>query len=577
MKPSFGKGAPIDVAKLIESRLLIQANSGSGKSWAIRRLLEQTYGKVQHILIDVDGEFHTLREQLDYVLAGPKGDCPADIKSAALLARRLLELNVSAIVDIYELGAQRKLFVKRFLDGLVSAPRDLWHPVLVVVDEAHIFAPEAGQSESASAVIDLMTLGRKRGFCGVLATQRISKLHKDAAAECNNKLIGRSALDIDMKRAAAELGFTTREDTQSLRTLKAGEFYAFGPALSDEVKLIKVGDVETTHLRAGQRASLPAAPSEKVKKMLSKLADLPHEAEEEARSINEWRAKTKQLEAELRKAKSVVAVEKVVEKPAIDKAQLKRIESAIKQGEKVIESSSILADKAGDLFKKGIELLVASNLKMEAEMARLRDVLLGTGANKSPENRSAKTGVTSTAKVTPLVSGRQPTERTRQRRSEPSTNGANGVLPIGERAVLGAAIQFDGLQKKQLTVLTGYRRSTRDAYIARLRDRGYLVDDGSKITATPEGIAALPDAEPLPTGDALLEFWWRELPEGEAKVLTVLVENYPNAVDKAAIDEATGFKRSTRDAYLSRLEARELVENERSAARASASLFDLRS
>jgi DNA helicase HerA-like ATPase len=54
-------------------------------------------------------------------------------------------------------------------------------------------------------VIALMDSGRKRGFCGVLATQRISKLSKDATAECNNKLIGRS-VEADAKRAGEELG-----------------------------------------------------------------------------------------------------------------------------------------------------------------------------------------------------------------------------------------------------------------------------------------------------------------------------------------------------------------------------------
>lgn len=45
-------------------------------------------------------------------------------------------------------------------------------------------------AESAGAVIDLATRGRKRGQCAVIATQRLSKLHKDAAAEMKNKLIG---------------------------------------------------------------------------------------------------------------------------------------------------------------------------------------------------------------------------------------------------------------------------------------------------------------------------------------------------------------------------------------------------
>lgn len=71
--PSLGKGAPIDVARLVETRMLLQANSGAGKSWAIRRLLEQTHGHTQQIVIDPDDEFHSLREKYDFILAGRHG------------------------------------------------------------------------------------------------------------------------------------------------------------------------------------------------------------------------------------------------------------------------------------------------------------------------------------------------------------------------------------------------------------------------------------------------------------------------------------------------------------------------
>ena len=86
-----------------------------------------------------------------------------------------------------------------------------------------------------------MSRGRKRGYCGILATQRLSKLHKDAAAEANNKLIGRAALDIDMRRAADELGFSGKVEQNTLRTLEDGQFYCFGPAISPTVTLVKIG------------------------------------------------------------------------------------------------------------------------------------------------------------------------------------------------------------------------------------------------------------------------------------------------------------------------------------------------
>jgi DNA helicase HerA-like ATPase len=82
-----------------------------------------------------------------------------------------------------------------------------------------------GKAESTIAVIDVATRGRKRGLALVAATQRLSKLHKDVAAELLNKLIGRTGLDVDVKRAAAELGLTAREAVSVLRDLQPGEFY----------------------------------------------------------------------------------------------------------------------------------------------------------------------------------------------------------------------------------------------------------------------------------------------------------------------------------------------------------------
>jgi DNA-binding IclR family transcriptional regulator len=154
---------------------------------------------------------------------------------------------------------------------------------------------------------------------------------------------------------------------------------------------------------------------------------------------------------------------------------------------------------------------------------------------------------------------------------------SNGSLPVGESATLRALIQYpDGLRRSQLTVLTGYKRSTRDAYIARLRDKGYVTASNDKVWATGTGIGALPDAEPLPTGEALREFWYRELPEGERVLLQYLVTAYPDAAEKTTIGDATGYKRSTRDAYLSRLTAKQLVVDAgHGAIRASETLFEV--
>lgn len=72
MTPSLGTLA-IDLPRLIETRLLIQSNSGGGKSHTLRRVLEQTAPHVQQLVLDPDGEFATLRERFDYIVCAPRG------------------------------------------------------------------------------------------------------------------------------------------------------------------------------------------------------------------------------------------------------------------------------------------------------------------------------------------------------------------------------------------------------------------------------------------------------------------------------------------------------------------------
>jgi hypothetical protein len=91
-----------------------------------------------------------------------------------------------------------------FLGGLFDADRAHWYPMLVVVDEAQLFARIGGRSLrrgarlSLGAMTNLMCRGRKRGLAGVIATQRLAKLAKNVAAEASNFLMGRTFLDIDM-------------------------------------------------------------------------------------------------------------------------------------------------------------------------------------------------------------------------------------------------------------------------------------------------------------------------------------------------------------------------------------------
>src|SRR3990167_5273296 len=101
MKFAIGHGIDCDLDQLLHGRLLVQAMSGAGKSWLLRRILEQTFPHILHLVIDSEGDFKTLRERFPYVLIGGEDwDTPAVPAQARVLAQKLLQLGASAIIDV---------------------------------------------------------------------------------------------------------------------------------------------------------------------------------------------------------------------------------------------------------------------------------------------------------------------------------------------------------------------------------------------------------------------------------------------------------------------------------------------
>lgn len=551
-KITIGKSASRDVSfdldVLLRTRLLIQASSGQGKSWLLRVLAEQAFGKVQIIIIDVEGEFPTLREKYDFVLVGKGGETPADTRSAALVAHKLLELNASAICDLYEMKAsERHRWVRLFLEALIDAPKNLWHPVLVIVDEAHLFAPEkgAGESEASDAMIGLATRGRKRGFCAVFATQRLGKLRKDAAAELLNVMIGGTFIDVDRKRAADALGIPKNEEHaffDEMKVIKPGKFWVLGRAISKERILVDVAGVQTKHPESGQGkfAAEPPPPPEKVKALLPKLSDLPKEAEAKARTEQELRNEIKDLRRQLTTRPTLTVPEVKVERvevPVFQNSELERLETFAKE---LSDVAAQLRTVSGDIFTTAKNARSAPRPQSPAPVRKPAPV----------------------AKPLPAAA--------------PVSSEGGFRLNKGEMLILTACGQYpEGVTKEQLTVMSGYKARTRNAYIQSLREKGLVQEQGKAVFITSAGFDFLgPDFEPLPTGDELREYWLNRLSGGERKILEILCSWYPNDIEKSLLDEQTGYKLRTRNAYLQNLAARKVVVSTApSRVKASDSLF----
>jgi len=264
---SSGSPARLDLEELLATRALIQGNSGSGKSHLLRRLLEQSAPSVQQVIIDPEGDFVTLSDHFGHLVIESETFTEGALHRAAL---RVREHRVSVVLNLEGLDVEQQMrHAAAFLGGLFDADRDFWYPVLVVVDEAQLFAPSAAgevsdeaRKLSLGAMTNLMCRGRKRGLAGAIATQRLAKLAKNVAAEASNFLMGRTFLDIDMARAADLLGMDRRQ-AEMFRDLQRGHFVALGPALSRRPLPVRIGDVATSGRSFSPKLTpLPVAPAD---------------------------------------------------------------------------------------------------------------------------------------------------------------------------------------------------------------------------------------------------------------------------------------------------------------------------
>jgi uncharacterized protein len=548
-----GEQVYIDIPTLITTRMLVTASSGGGKSETLRRILEEACGHVQCIVIDPEGEFSTLREKKPFVLVGEGGETTADIRTAALVATRLLELNVSAVCDLYEMRVQdRHEWVKRFLDSMVHAPKSLWHPVIVVIDEAHQYCPERGYSESVASqsIIDLANLGRKRGFCPILATQRLSKLNKNAVEPLQNYLAGRTTFD-DQARAASVFkiapGKDTREFSLELERLEAGQFISRGRSITGDMLKVNVIRGATRPPATGTAMAGVVTPTpDAVRALLPKLADLPKEAE-----------KKEQTEEDLRR-EIATAKQRI--------SELERLEGVATRG--IIASKDLHIQQLEDQATRYRERFAALRVHAGALDAVVRII------GDEPLSVEYRPEVPVSLKLKPQSEWPRPSEfppleivtshpPCQPLAARPRPSGSGSPMPKACRMVLTALAQHGQCSKSRIAALTGYAVNGGgfNNALSECRTKGWI-EGSDPITVTRDGLSALGPVEPLPSGAQLLEMWSGKLGKAEREILNALARNRAGIVTKGTLAEVTGYAENGGgfNNAISRLRTLELVE-----------------
>lgn len=539
----------IDRKVLMTTRLLITSDSGGGKTWLLKRLIEQAFGQVGIIVIDPEGEFAPMRTKFDFFLVGKGGDTPADIRTAEKVARTLLTGRASAVCDIYEMQAsERHIWVQRFLDGLLDAPKELRTPYLVIVDEAHMFCPEHGKGESVAsdAMRGLATRGRKRMLCGIYATQRLASLGKDLTGMCLNRLVGPTFESINQKRGADELGIAKPEQRQffaSVKMLEPGYFYALGRAITKDLKLVHVGPIETPHGQEALKYELkPPPPTEKVREWLVKLGDLPKQAEEEARTVSDFKKQIRELKTQLKVQPKIEVTKPVTDHRAIERA----LASAQRQFDARAAAQSKEIREAYRTLKLLAQAAQQRADALEKHLARPRAAKIPGGEIQRKE-----------------LPPPQRSNHAHPRREVHALEESNGKLRSGAERMLAALAQWhpEGMTEGQMRAHAGLKKSgTFSAYMTDLR-KGYLEERGGLVYATDAGLEYCQHVPAAPQStQEVVAIWNGKLRDGARRMLAVLVEAGGEPMSKEELGErAQLVKSGTFSAYLGDLKTARLA------------------
>lgn len=239
--------SPVPTAAVLQ-HIAVLGKTGSGKSYAVRGVVEDLLDQGERVcIIDPTGVWYGLRTLADgkragypvAIFGGNHGDFPLGGHHGDELAEIIGTSSTPAIIDtsLLRTGERVRLFTD-LAEGLLRKNRG---PLHLIIDEAHLFAPQGRVSDPQSGAMlhaanNLVSLGRSRGLRIVLITQRPAKLHKDSLTQVETLIALRLIAPQD-RRAVEEWIKDNADDVQgkavisSLAALKTGSAWLWAPEL----------------------------------------------------------------------------------------------------------------------------------------------------------------------------------------------------------------------------------------------------------------------------------------------------------------------------------------------------------
>lgn len=545
--------------------LAILAKRRSGKSYLARRIAEQLFHTNQQFaLIDPKGDQWGIRSAANGkdaglpipIFGGEHGDAPLEVGSGEIIAKLIVEEGVSVLIDLSMFRkSEVAVFMSAFLETIyrLKAKEEYRTPLMLVTDEGDAIAPQRpmhGEERMLGAMEDIVRRGGQRGIGSILITQRSAVLNKNVLTQAQILIALRLIAPQDLKAMDAWIEVHGTQEQrrvlmESLPSLPVGDAWFWSPGwpTNDGIfKRVHVLPIETFDSGAtpkpGERHVIPKTLADiDINVLKRRMASTIEKAK--ADDPKELKKKIRELEAKLATpvAKESIRVEtKEIKVPIISAQDRKILTRAIETISKLVDG---LTSTSEVLLKSANSITTALNFREQI----IAPTPLKISIANLPKQITA----------TPHTRG--------IRLDGVIDENKDKQLGAGERKILTAIAGHEGgMTRQHITVLTGYKRSSRDTYLQRLRASGCIDISGDRIFVTQRGIEELGDDMRLPlSGLELQREVLSRLPSGERKILEIMIQAYPGAVLRDDISEKSGYQRSSRDTYLQRLNARELI------------------
>lgn len=533
---------PVDT---VTQTIAILAKRRAGKSYAMRRLVEQLFESGQQVvLVDPKGDQWGIRSTADgknpglpiVILGGERGDVPLESSGGEIVAKLVVEEQVSILLDV-SLFRKHEVatFMTAFLENLYRLKaREIYRtPMMLVIDEADAIAPQKpqkGEERMLGAAEDIVRRGGQRGIGCVLVTQRSAVLNKNVLTQAQMLVALRTIAPQDLAAMDAWIqvhGEPEQRKTlmESLPSLPVGDAWFWSPGWPTTAGIFK-----RVHVLPIETFDSGATPKPGEKRVQPKnLADVDLEAltlrmaatieRAKADDPRELRKKIAELEKQLKAtpatAPQVVKEPVEVKVPVIDEQQFRTIQTTLSDAMSGVAEAN---DNLRDLKEYVAQIRKAVS---EFKLSQSRPIITHNGRKPmmvSPESiRRVKEAVA-------------------------------GQLPPAKQKILNGLAFLEGIgvttaDKTQLALLVGVSPTSGGYFnnLGALRSDNLIEYPSGGTAMLTDAGRAVANTDGVPTNTTELhQSLSARLPAAKWRILKALIDAYPDAIQKDALAKQLG-------------------------------------